>query len=500
VPRFTFSVRSCELPTRSRRGRAVAQAWEAEALGLARLTALLEVLAEARIALTRYLTDPAISIWIRIGASHDAHRIESDTDTLLEYSAMAFSLPARERDDATFMYELQTDVIENYRWVTSAFASLRDIDGALMVYLEVYGKQIGETEEGKALLAARENYVKLIADNPVATSAQLAVIRKQADEFYADWFGRAADERYTQLDRLLSQLLEPMRDLDKVKQWDDDKYSDRYRRILSELSTMEADLRDAKARPRGPEYLAAVVAITQQTPVLAIRVYILQLWAAAHRLLVVITDKNIGSVVEQREWYSILYREKLWLSEQYDKPDFQNDLAGKLALEQRAFEAIQQRIGEAAKWEAITKIYVTIVAIYVTGGLAAPEAGFVSVALGGAAIMTGATVLGDLAMHKSISLGDVTIDFAKNVALFGFMHILNLKLFAIALNAPGQDDHAPDRRLRRCSDSQRATTIDHRATPEWRVARAHDAVFRSQPGLERHCGGGHWPEDDRRIE
>jgi len=129
------------------------------------------------------------------------------------------------------------------------------------------------------------------------------------------------------------------------------------------------------------------------------------------------------------------------VAQQFDRPDLANfqNFADK---ELHWLEEMQGRVGYYLRRAAFLRISIIVVATVLTAGITAPEGAsavsVILVSLGNAAIMTGANIVADYAVHKPLSLREITIDFSKNILFFSFLHVLNQNLFELALNYPGQ--------------------------------------------------------------
>jgi len=284
----------------------VANAWEAEARGLARTTALVSALAEARTELYRYLTSSEVWVRARALAGDLVEQIQKVTDSLLEYPAIALVILVRDQDGSEFMYALQMDLVENYRWIVATREKVEEIDLMLEMYRGIYGDQISFMEEGKALLESRFQYLQYVSDNPLPTMERIRSLRQAADQFYSDWFGRAADVKSMRWRGMLEQLQDAFRKLPAIDWFPDSyshlnqfsqKYDERYRMVLEQLWEVDDLLQKAETAGkgvRGPDYLTRVSNVERQLPLLAVRVELLQLWNAIHSLTYVVIDKNLA--------------------------------------------------------------------------------------------------------------------------------------------------------------------------------------------------------------
>jgi hypothetical protein len=287
-------------------GGTVANAWEAEARGLARTTALVSALAEARTELYRYLTSSEVWVRARALAGDLVEQIQKVTDSLLEYPAIALVILVRDQDGSEFMYALQMDLVENYRWIVATREKVEEIDLMLEMYRGIYGDQISFMEEGKALLESRFQYLQYVSDNPLPTMERIRSLRQAADQFYSDWFGRAADVKSVRWRGMLEQLQDAFRKLPAIDWFPDSyshlnqfsqKYDERYRMVLEQLWEVDDLLQKAETAGkgvRGPDYLTRVSNVERQLPLLAVRVELLQLWNAIHSLTYVVIDKNLA--------------------------------------------------------------------------------------------------------------------------------------------------------------------------------------------------------------
>ena len=442
-------------------GRAVATAWEAEARGLARTTALVGALTEARTELYRYLTSSSVWVRARALAGQLVQQIRKVTDGLLGYPAIALFT---DRTGPEFIYALEMDLVENHRWILATREKVEEIDLMLEGYRSIYGDQINFMEEGKALLESRFRYLQYVADNPLPNTERIRSLRQDADQFYVDWFGRAADAKYAIGMVAYDKLAEAFNGLRRqTNPWGPpDKYDDRHTRTLNDLIDIEAAMREAREMAhgpaRGPDYLARVSEVERSFPLLSIRVTLLHLWSAVHNLHYFIMDKSIGpgmsrmsAVVRsasvsgsgdaRARWLSELEWMRSRIAERFDRFDYrtiQRDIESYLKL----YQSIADQVSTEAKFAAYFKIAVVVAVTVVTAGWAAPAGASVItvtlVTLGTAAVITLATVGADIALGKPIDLADIGIDFGKNVLFFGFLHVLNQKLFAIALAYPGE--------------------------------------------------------------
>ena len=422
-------------------GRIVASAWEAEAPGLARTTALVSALAAARTELYRYLTSSTVWVRARALSGQLVEQIQKDTDSLLEYPAIALLISLRDPSGADFVYAFEEDLVENYRWILASLDKVQEIDQALDFYRSVFGDQISFMDEGRALLDARARYLSKLAENPVPTANRISQLRRDADAFYADWVGRAADAKYDKLMTMRDQLAKPFVELRVANQWFPDNYDDRYSRTLSELLGINDALREAQqlrqGPGRGPDYLAQVSEAERALPPFGVHVALLQLWNGIHNLLYFILDKDIGNDNQKNYWLPQIYRALWGTAEKFDRFDY-SDIQSYIEAEQRWLVWIGRDVGREGRWEAFVKIFFAVAAIALTAGAAAPEgAGVISMTLGSAAIFTGASIVSDIAIGKAPSVREIGIDFGKNVLFIGVLHVLNAKLFDIAIDYPG---------------------------------------------------------------
>jgi hypothetical protein len=421
----------------------LAMEWEAKARGLTRTLALVGALAAARTALYDYLSSAAVWVIARALAGEASRKFAAFTGGLLEFVGAALVISSREEDGANFMYSLQKDLVENYRWMLATLAAVRQIDGVLDAYREFYGDALWDSEEGKALLEARLPYVTSLAENPLPTADRIAELRRKNDALAADWSGKAADAKYKKWDKILGELERGASELQPGPGWISEYYENWRRRVGVDLYDLETALQEARdmahGPQRGPDYLAKISEIEGALPVTAVRVAYLQLWNAANSLDVLIAEKNPGKTQYIRdEWFSDLTRARIEFKDQMEKPDLAA-ANSKIESWRRHFEHMANEIGSKLRWEAFVRIVVVGTVVVLTAGAAAPEgAGIIAVSLTSAAIITGANLAVDIAFDKPISLGGVAIDFAKNAVFTGFLHFLNGKLFALALNYPGQ--------------------------------------------------------------
>jgi hypothetical protein len=429
--------------------RELAAEFEREAKGLARVSALVATVVEARIALDRYLTDrrpPTTAQLLHYilkdvppDVPEDAdkavvEKIRYTTNTLLRTVGLVLA-GLTDPDD---IYDLETDLIEHHRWITGSLAGVLRIDRALYMYRRLYGDVMDKLEEVAALRESRARYLAVIAGHTFPAATQIVQLSRDADAFAADWYGRAAGVKFGHWAGLAGKLDVAMKPLESVDLVVPDSYNRRLMEVRGALAKLHRELSHFSTLPRGPEGLAQMSGIDREFGFLAIHVAFCQLWHAAHQLMRVFTDKSIGDKDQRAHWRKEIGATCKEIEEQYDKPDMYR-LQDNLDLWKESIERYQRHVQATAENEAWIKVGVILLVIVITWGIAAPEgASLIVVTLGEAAIITAASLAVDVALDKPISLSGAAIEFGENFLLFGALKILNAKLFAIALNYPGR--------------------------------------------------------------
>ena len=109
------------------------------------------------------------------------------------FSAMLVALASGKADVST--YWAQQELLGYYKMLVAVLPKLREIDTWLLLYRLDAGPASDTLEEVKALLWSRAQYLNLISNTPFWGTDPVDTLLKKADAYYADWRGRAADER-----------------------------------------------------------------------------------------------------------------------------------------------------------------------------------------------------------------------------------------------------------------------------------------------------------------
>src|SRR5262249_37305935 len=142
---------------------------ESHMQGLRRLIALIDALVEIRFKLLAYLRDKrtlTIDDLFRHGFAGKAppppieptdpktlEAIEHNTMILPRVFGILGSL-ADQSSAQSLLYDLQGDLIENYRWVAATMDGIQQVDGLIMIYRQYYKEAANKLDEVQVLLEA----------------------------------------------------------------------------------------------------------------------------------------------------------------------------------------------------------------------------------------------------------------------------------------------------------------------------------------------------------
>ena len=428
--------------------------------GFRRILALLDPLANVSRDLIDYLRnaekadDPAVRDLLKALNSFDLWR----------YPALVAALVAGMRIKGSA--GPQQELAESRRVLEAILAKVREIDGWLVLYRMRSGAAADDLEEVQVLLEARRRYLGLPADVLPGASYRPqphAALLAEADKFYADWRGLAADKKLAGVRDAAKELLARLPPLKR-----DPFFTAQGREFFGVPKFNVSNKPDEVAagvkalvsliggkRVRNEAYLTFATEAQRKIAELAVKWQLLTYWLSAAGIVhfalehedVISGDKRVAwglrtdAIIDE-------------IKAQYAHPDYATLPARTKEWEQR-LDALVKEVNEvledAAKRERRRKLLInlaiTVVVIVVTRGIMASaiirglQLGVVGSTLLAAATVTALSTTGRaLALHEEVELGGVLKEFGQNAAfgfLFGWLNVRYLR--GARYLAPGRD-------------------------------------------------------------
>lgn len=419
--------------------------------GLRRLVALIDALVEIRFKLLAYLRDErtlTIDDLFRHGFAGKAppppidptdpktlQAIEHNTKSLPRVFGILASL-AGEASAQSMLYDLQGDLIENYRWIAAAMDGIQQIDGLIMIYRQYYKESANKLDEVQVLQEARKLYLKKVVDNWLPRAALAINLTEEADKYFKDWFGLAADRKITKLQSARRQLDSVMTGQVQYvyDPYLEDSYNDSYNKVRDQLGDVFHEMVGLYSHDRNIEYLVLITKIEEKLSAISVYVMMLMYWHGVHQLSRYIGKENPGNSNERKKWMASLKEVRDDIKALYQKPDLYS-LSYKPDGWKYKLDWVQSDIQIANGRDVFLTFVIVIVAIVVTAGLAAialPEEVtlLVSLLFEAGVFTTTTAVLQATILDKPIDSANLAKSFAENFITFGALRILNAGIVA----------------------------------------------------------------------
>jgi hypothetical protein len=451
-------------------GRVIIREQTQKNADVARLVGLVEALTKTYEQLIAYLKtrkDPISAAFI----DRYSDRIAEELPRL----SGLFLIAAGTSSGKDLLPDLIKDVGEQVRWIIAVIEKLKEIDGWIDLYQLLFGPSSDQTEEVVTLREARRKYLIAIWQNLFPTTARIAAISKEPDQFYADWRGVAGDTKLEKIKKGLAEarsLMSHAPDSQSGGGYTALDWAYKNKRTLVQAAISEADkdvAKNSSAPSRDAEYLAALNAIERKVPEIVARVQLLHLWYSSISIQHQVEQYNIGDDYQRQGyffhepimniytpmpgWYDRLDAIRREIALQFDQPNYSTLNTSYRDWEQR-LEAIQNEIQVAARHEFYVTLGITIFATIVTAGLFAGAGVSVAVVLAEAGTFTLINTVGQaVLLGKPIDPGDVIGDFAENAVMFGAFKGLNI------LAAAGAKAIAPGKVLAQLGIAFTTTTL-----------------------------------------
>jgi hypothetical protein len=453
----------------------IAAEWQRRRPGFARVAALLQTLAEARAALSRYLVAPLGSPSPRQlpgppNAAAMASFEHTDPDLLaslvqvtahlLRYQAVALLDPQQSGLD-DFAYQLELDLVANIRWIEATLDRVQSIDAMLAGLRLLSGPGADKLEEAKVLREIRADLLATAAQSPLPTAARATALHETAEKRFADWIGTTADRRLAGLRKNVSALMMamgpvPSRSDPSKKVWPTapSPYSEAallnndelifssvdYDWNRGELGTDIYELKNDVAAPwtgpRDESYLAAVNALEARATIAAARIAVISVWRVGVQIQWDVLRGDIGTADEQKSWLGEAARLHREANAQYAKPDI-GSLRNWVQSWAQRLDNMNDLIRDAIRRENNRRILMALAALVATaitgGALAGLGVSALTITIGEATTFTAvSTIATPLVLGKPVQITEVVSQFGLNIATFGTFRILD---FGIAAGA-----------------------------------------------------------------
>lgn len=402
--------------------------------GTNRLIGLVDALVEIRRQLHRYLKGQQDKIETD---SSILDKIDSITNILPLFSGIFAAIAGQvsKTPNSPNIYDLEVDLLENYRWISRILEKIYQIDSQIRLYKFLYGEAADDLDELEILNTARIGYLADVINNPFPMASNITKMLKERESFSDDWIGQTADKK---LERLKQAIKIFKDDLEKLLKQGASQMGGGYRSVdteynrkLNELRTsvaeLEKEINSVKPQQRDINHLNQVRSIEQQIPLVKVRLSLLPYWFAFLQLMGFI-DKGTGFASERRYWHSVVDPESAEVIKQYANPDYA-ELGNLQRTWKNTIEHLQKWVKIALGQDVAFTLALTVVAIVVTVGVGsvvgAEVGGTVVVTLAEAGTFTAITTVGKaFLLDKPTDLGDVIGEFAENALLFGTFRAL----------------------------------------------------------------------------
>ncbi len=419
--------------------------------GFRRIVALLDPIATARLHLQGYLITAEEKTEDVIFKA--LNRID-----LWRYPALLAALASGKQGISTFVP--QEELLAYYQVLVAVLAKVREIDNWLLLYRLSAGQEADNLEEVQILLQARSRYLDVLIDALRASPFRkdpIDKLLKDADAFYADWQGLAADKRLEHVAAGIKELtyqvtLIPIFVMGVGHDNAYTKFNTKLNQLLQQVGALGSEVANAGKHGRGEPYLVLAGKLRQQLGELEVKRSLMTFWHGALQLPDWAIDHDIGDVDDHVSWWRRTDPIIAGVKRELEHPDYAN-LPDKMKGWQQRLDELVKEINDKAEEEVRrnkrkfwVRLGITVVAMVVTWGVAGIAEGALGLTatettLIGAGTFTAVTTLGQVvALHEEVSARDVLVSFSENAA-FGFLfRWFNVRFVAFGRYlAPGRD-------------------------------------------------------------
>jgi hypothetical protein len=432
--------------------------------GFRRVVALIEPLAAAQQALEKYLA--ASSEKTNDLVIQALQRID-----LWRFPALVAALGGGK--EGTGSYYAQQELLDFFRYLVTVLLKVKEIDFWLTLYRFEAGPIADKLEEVEILLEARSRYLGLIFDaNPSyplrraypRAPRPISELLKDADAYYADWRGLAADKKLVQVKASLKDLKTNLDTFNRNDLGIEGPGPGGFPNLSDppdEVSTLQfrvedlsRDVAGAAKSARDDAYLRFANRAEHQVYEYLVKWQLLTYWRTAFLLAREARDAGVGDFDDHHRWWGTADVVIGAVKQQLKSPNYAA-LQGLLLGWKFVLDALCNEINATAEAEAKAerrrkfwkRLAIAVVAIVITHGVVGVFAaegltlGGVATTLVGAATVTTVTTIGQvLVLHEQVGIRDIAIEFGKNAA-FGFLFkFLNPRFVKIGRDlAPGRD-------------------------------------------------------------